>query len=166
MSLRLSTEQAVKMKLISPEDARTIESASRNAARGKTARTRRPQAPGQKGSVNLQERLFNALRTRLPNHDIRYDEPGLIQGRKFRADIYIAPSTIVEMDGYQFHSDRNTFQSDRRRNNLFAAAGFSVFHTYAKQVHDPEQLAELVELIGRTIEATTPADQGSHHEQT
>jgi very-short-patch-repair endonuclease len=154
MGLRLTADQALKMNLISADDAKAMKAACATASRARGARAKTQRTSGRAGSTNLQERLFNALKTRLPQHDIRYDEKGLIPGRKFRADIYIVPDTIVEMDGYQFHSDRNTFQSDRQRNNLFAAAGFRMFHAYAKQVHDPQLLSELVELIARTVTST------------
>jgi very-short-patch-repair endonuclease len=33
---------------------------------------------------------------------------------------------IVEVDGYLFHSDKTSFESDRRRDQVFAAAGYTV----------------------------------------
>jgi very-short-patch-repair endonuclease len=45
---------------------------------------------------------------------------------------------IVEVDGYLFHSDRRAFERDRRRDQMFAAAGYTVVRvTWAQLCQEP-----------------------------
>jgi very-short-patch-repair endonuclease len=45
---------------------------------------------------------------------------------------------VVEVDGYQFHSDRGAFERDRRRDQVFAAAGYTVVRvTWAQLSNEP-----------------------------
>lgn len=45
-----------------------------------------------------------------------------------------AEKVALEVDGYAFHSDRGTFDSDRVRGNRLLAAGWHVLHTTAGEV--------------------------------
>ena len=45
-----------------------------------------------------QRRLFDALRMHLP--EAQWEREGLIEGRKYRADIFVPPNIILEMDGF------------------------------------------------------------------
>jgi very-short-patch-repair endonuclease len=45
---------------------------------------------------------------------------------------------VVEVDGYLFHSDRASFERDRRRDQVFAAAGYTVIRvTWAQLWNEP-----------------------------
>lgn len=45
---------------------------------------------------------------------------------------------VVEVDGYLFHSDRRAFESDRRRDQVFAAGGYTVIRvTWAQLSNEP-----------------------------
>lgn len=45
---------------------------------------------------------------------------------------------VVEVDGYLFHSDRGAFERDRRRDQVFAAAGYAVIRvTWAQLSKEP-----------------------------
>ena len=54
------------------------------------------------------------------------------------------------MDGFAYHRSKDAFQKDRERQNLFAAEGYFVFRTFAKEVFDMASRAALVELIAGT----------------
>jgi very-short-patch-repair endonuclease len=43
---------------------------------------------------------------------------------------------VVEVDGYLFHSDKASFESDRRRDQVFAAAGYTVVRVTWAQLSD------------------------------
>lgn len=102
-------------------------------------------------SVPPQEQLFQALCERLPGLP-EWEKKGLVPGRKFRADIFIPPNVVVEMDGYQHHTAKKAYQKDRKRNNLFVLNGYRVFHAYTGQVRSDELRHELVEQIAAAIE--------------
>lgn len=107
-------------------------------------------APGSKEYRELdtspQKILYDALCQRLPGR-VQWEVPDLIAGRRFQADIFIPPTLVVEMDGFRFHRTKESFQSDRDRQNLFVANGFRPIRAYAKQIFDLEMRAELIELI-------------------
>ncbi len=45
---------------------------------------------------------------------------------------------VVEVDGYLFHSDKASFESDRRRDQVFAAAGYTVIRvTWTQLLNEP-----------------------------
>ncbi len=45
---------------------------------------------------------------------------------------------VVEIDGYGFHSSRESFERDRRRDQRFAAAGYLVMRiTWRQLLHEP-----------------------------
>lgn len=82
----------------------------------------------------------------------QWEVKDLIPGRRIRADIFIPPCVIVEMDGYRFHKSLDAFKKDRKRQNLLTANGFLVFRTFAKEVFDEEERRALVEMIATTVE--------------
>jgi len=52
---------------------------------------------------------------------------------------------VVEVDGWEFHSERAQFEEDRRRNLVHRAAGFEVLRVSARQVErDPALVAAAV----------------------
>jgi very-short-patch-repair endonuclease len=54
----------------------------------------------------------------------------------------------VEVDGYDFHSDRSAFERDRARDATLVAAGFRVIRVTARQLRDEPLL-----VIGRIAQA-------------
>lgn len=103
-------------------------------------------------SVPPQEQLFDALCERMPGLP-EWEKKGLVPGRRFRADIFIPPDVVVEMDGYEHHTAKKAYQKDRKRNNLFVLHGYRVFHAYTGQVRSDEQRSELVEQIAAAVES-------------
>jgi very-short-patch-repair endonuclease len=163
VSLRISPTEAVSRGLITQEQANQIDQVGKGRptfeslglAKKEPARpkVKVPPAAAQLAALSKetneypQRKLYDALCKELPGVP-EWEKTGLIPGRKYRADIYLPPSSIViEFDGYQFHSSLSAFQSDRLRSNLFTLHGYRMIHTFAKQVLDDEKLRELVELI-------------------
>ena len=145
MSLRIDPEEAVKRGWISRAIADEIKAKGGKGARKGGAHS------GSATKVDPQTILYDALCARLPGLP-EWEKGGLIPGRKFRADIFISPNTIIEFDGFRYHSSKSAYQKDRDRGNLFEANGFRVFHSYAKMVFDDALLAEFVELVASTVE--------------
>lgn len=121
-----------------------------------TAKSTGKPAPGSKGYTELdtspQKILFQALCKRFPDREVVWEAGGLIPGRKFSADILVAPRVVVEMDGFAFHRSKGAYQGDRDRQNLYVAHGFLPIRAYAKQVFDPYLRERLLDLIGQTLE--------------
>lgn len=158
MSLRFSPDEALERGFIDAATAKQIKAGAKRLS--PTANTQSSPAPKMKSSTNdrdvgsyssPQKILFDALCERLPGIP-QWEVAGLIPDRKFRIDIFIPPCVAVELDGFAYHRDLNSFKKDRQRQNLLAASGFLVFRTYAKEVLDENQRHELVELIARTVE--------------
>jgi len=57
---------------------------------------------------------------------------------------------IVELDGFRFHSDRRSFESDRRRDTILANAGYEVRRVTHAQLKDDPQFV-LTEVLGRLM---------------
>ena len=52
---------------------------------------------------------------------------------------------VVEVDGYEFHKEREQFEEDRRRGMIHAAAGYTVIRVSASQVmHTPDLVVAAV----------------------
>lgn len=163
MSLRISPTEAVSRGMITQEQADqidragkgrpTLESLGLDRREPVRNKVKPPPAAAQLAALSKetneypQRKLYEALCKELPGIPV-WEKEGLIPGRRYRADIYLPPSSIViEFDGYKFHSSLSAFQSDRLRSNLFTLHGYRMIHTFAKQVLDDKQLGELVELI-------------------
>jgi hypothetical protein len=149
----MSIDEALSRGLISKDDAGQMKSAKKqgNAAlKNLAAKTAKPASRRRSAAVDSdgspQKILFDDLCQRLPGIP-QWEVTGLIPGRKFRADIFIAPSIVVEMDGFQFHRSKEAFQKDRMRQNLFVANGFKIIRVFAKQVFCPAMRKELVDQI-------------------
>ncbi|MGO4801182.1 DUF559 domain-containing protein [Pseudomonas sp. W22_MBD1_FP4] len=97
------------------------------------------------GNEIPQRRLFEAVRVHLP--EAQWEREGLIPSRRYRADVFIPPNIVLELDGYGYHKSKEAFQKDRLRSNIFTQHGFRVFRAFTKQCLDETLLAELVELI-------------------
>lgn len=58
-----------------------------------------------------------------------------------RVDLLVAGRVIVELDGYEFHSSREAFVEDRRRDRVAHRAGYHVLrYTYGDVVGDVSQI--------------------------
>ena len=155
MSLRLTLEQAAEMGIISKADASKIKelgAKSKASFAKRTAPAAKPKPPTAAAKIlqaanDPQTILYDALVKRLPAGTVQWEVPNLIKGRQYRVDILVGGNIIVEMDGFAYHRSKDAFQSDRLRQNLFAAQGFYVFRTFAKEVFDLQKRTELVELI-------------------
>jgi very-short-patch-repair endonuclease len=61
---------------------------------------------------------------------------------------------VVEIDGHQFHGHRSAFERDRKKDQLLAAAGYTVIRvTWRQLIHEPLRVAAVVSaaLAGRRI---------------
>lgn len=155
--MRFTPEQAVAMGIITKGDAQAMKEAGakkqanflKKTAPTATAKTKALTAAAKvlQAANDPQTMLYEALVKRLGADAVEWEVPNLIEGRQFRVDILISRSVVVEMDGFQFHRSKTAFQKDRERQNLFAANGYVVFRTFAKEIFDLERRTELVELI-------------------
>ncbi|WP_153785333.1 hypothetical protein [Pseudomonas sp. EMN2] len=182
MSLRMSVEDALSRNLITRADAETMQAATR-AGRGhypgiaaakkvpalptapKAERTEistpaaKALAAAERENNEIPQRLlYEALCKELPGIP-EWERTGLIPGRRYRADIFLAPDITVEMDGLTFHSSRDAFKADRLRSNLFVLHGYRVFRAFTKQCLDPEMRAELVGMIVQAYRSPVMAGQ-------
>jgi very-short-patch-repair endonuclease len=48
--------------------------------------------------------------------------------------VWVQEKLVVEVDGYLFHSDKASFERDRRRDQVFAAAGYTVIRVTWRQL--------------------------------
>lgn len=68
---------------------------------------------------------FMPLTTELPVYNGRY-----------RIDFAHPPTKVaIELDGYEHHSDRDTFTSDRQRDRALQRDGWRVLHFSGREVH-------------------------------
>jgi hypothetical protein len=67
----------------------------------------------------------------------------------FEIDVlYPAERVIVELDGYQFHSDRASFERDRKRDAVMLAADYQTVRITGEQMeHDADHEAHLLKTI-------------------
>lgn len=74
-----------------------------------------------------------------------------VRGKRSRIDLlYEREGVVVEVDGYAFHSDVESFERDRERQNRLASRGWRVLRWTWKALHDrPDELAfELGQVLG------------------
>lgn len=158
MSLRFSPDEAVAMGIISKDDAQKMKQGGKRGTTPaqerliKAKAASRPTATTAAAKVlaaanDPQTILYDALVKRLPAGSVQWEVPNLIKGRNFRADIVVGDCILVEMDGFAYHRSKDAFQKDRERQNLFAAEGYFVFRTFAKEVFDLARRDALVELV-------------------
>lgn len=155
MSLRLKTSDALARGIISKAIAEDIDRAAKkqrqkivDLANLGNCQLKVASKTSAKELANEipQRRLYEAICAVLPGVP-QWEVAGLVPGRKYRADIFLPPAIVVELDGFAFHKSKAAFQADRLRNNLFTAHGFRVFHAFVGQVMCEEKLGELVSLI-------------------
>lgn len=91
-------------------------------------------------------------RSKLPRPELNVHLEG------FEVDfLWRKPGLVVEVDGFEFHSSRRAFESDRRRDARLAAAGFRVVRVTWRQLEGrPEEvLARVAQaLVRREREAS------------
>ncbi len=74
----------------------------------------------------------------------RFEEVGAV-------DLLVENSLIVEVDGFEFHSDQRSFTSDRRRSRLLAFSGLTTLRfAHAEVAADPVGMAnEVLDVLWR-----------------
>lgn len=78
------------------------------------------------------------------------NRPATAGGRTYWLDVgFEAARVALEVDGYEFHSDRRAFESDRERGNELLVANWRVLHLTWAMLEDERRLVERVRaLIG------------------
>ena len=62
-----------------------------------------------------------------------------------RVDFLVGDRLIIELDGYEFHSDRTEYRNDRARWNRATARGFITLRITAEMIlRSPEDFIRLV----------------------
>lgn len=75
-----------------------------------------------------------------------------VDGRKFRLDFANERLKVaVEIDGYEFHSDRNAFRKDRSRDRDLTGAGWTVLRIAASEVLDENLIHRAVGSVEHVI---------------
>jgi len=161
LGARISAQDAAKRGLITKAEADAIDGAARGrkpatpgspptppSNRPRSAAAEQLAAAKREGNQIPQRKLYDALCARLPGIPV-WEREGLIDGRKFRADIFLPPDLVIEVEGYGFHSQLDAYKKDRLRSNLFVLAGFRVFRVFTKQCLDADMLCELVDQIAQ-----------------
>jgi very-short-patch-repair endonuclease len=80
--------------------------------------------------------------------------------------LFAAEKLIVELDGYEFHSDRAAFESDRDRDADTLAAGFATVRITWYRIHETavREAARLHRILaGRRTAATSGRPASSTH---
>lgn len=171
MGIRFSIDDALKRGFIEPAVAKEMKEAARlHKPKGSSipASQAVKRENGRTDGQDPQKILFEDLCRKLPGIP-RWEAENLVPGRKFRADIFIAPDIVVEMDGFAYHRSKSAYQSDRDRQNLFTKFGFKPFRGYTKMVFDAEKRREFVDMVvsvaitsrvraGLPVPAQGPAD--------
>jgi very-short-patch-repair endonuclease len=117
-----------------------------NAARGR-ALGRAANNPWSGGEQQFQRLLMNEqLAEFVGNLRVR------VFGRTYRVDLALERLKIgIEFDSAEFHTDRKTFEDDRRKHNDLEAAGWRILHvTWEMLVGTPDEtLRRIHQLIAR-----------------
>ena len=133
-----------------------------------------PGPRGQKRLRDLHERAVSGSRSQAEHHMgsliSRVGEKGWIanypvldENRKIVAEIDFAHPELkiaIEVDGRAFHSDRQSFERDRERQNMLVIRGWIVLRfTWERIIHDPEgvlaEIATACAVARRRIRAQT-----------
>ena len=78
-----------------------------------------------------------------------------IRGRKVLPDLRFRDRMLViEFDGFEFHSSREAYERDRRRQNLLVAEGFLVLRITWRMLE--EDLDEVISLVRRALKVASP----------
>jgi very-short-patch-repair endonuclease len=92
------------------------------------------------------ERQFHRLLRAARITGWKANRPVLIDGLNVYPDVvFRRERLVIEIDGREFHSDPEVFESDRRRQNLFVLNGWRVLRiTWRMITDDPDQLVAMV----------------------
>lgn len=92
------------------------------------------------------ERLAHAVLTEAGIPGWVANKPLLLDGQRYWLDVAFAGLKLaLEIDGYEFHSEREVFESDRERHNSLQLAGWTVLHFTWRQLHErPDYVIETV----------------------
>jgi hypothetical protein len=99
------------------------------------------------GNGTPQKKLYARFKKRYPGIPLEWEKKKLISGRRFETDLFIPPKLVIEVDGFQFHRSKQSFQTDRIRQNLFASHGFIVLRYFTKQIHNESELGKVIDQI-------------------
>jgi len=144
---------ALQRRWINADDVDRILSERSGRGRGGVSRLRHLQRRASSGSKSEAEQRMAHLLKRaggswIANHVIR-DRDGAILAELDFAD----PDRLIaiEVDGRAFHSDRQAFERDRKRQNALVLAGWTVLRfTWERIISDPEGvIAEVAAAIAR-----------------
>jgi very-short-patch-repair endonuclease len=93
------------------------------------------------------------LEAGLPAPEVQY-EVVLPGGARVYLDFaWPAVRVALEVDGYAFHADRDSFDHDRARGNRLLATGWRVLHTTAKETYEsPDTLVDAVRSMISAVE--------------
>lgn len=129
MGVRLSPQEAHRRGLISSEEKGEIEG-------------RRRQAPNQDPNKSPQMILWLALEKRLSaqiqSGDIVWEKSGIVEGRKYKADIaWLSAGIIIEVDGWQYHAKiKNNFKRDRQKDRKVIINGWTPIRFFYSEIKD------------------------------
>lgn len=145
--LERSCAAALKLGLVGREEL--VERIAQTRARG-VARLREVLgADGPAFTRSEAESRFVALmrKAQLPRPDMNR----IVAGYEVDA-LWPDQRLVVEIDGFAYHSSRESFEADRRRDAVLAAAGLRVFRvTWRQIVHEPEAvLVRIAQALART----------------
>ncbi len=84
-----------------------------------------------------------------PNHTVRDEQGRIIAEIDFA---HLELQIAIEVDGRAFHSDRRSFERDRKRQNLLVLRGWVILRfTWERLINDPEGV--IAEVISAGIQA-------------
>ncbi|MDO5495034.1 MAG: DUF559 domain-containing protein [bacterium] len=73
------------------------------------------------------------------------NHPVLIEGNLYFLDVAFPEAKLaIEVDGWEFHSSRQTFESDRRRQNALVSAGWTVLRFTVEMLEDSDYVVESI----------------------
>jgi very-short-patch-repair endonuclease len=92
------------------------------------------------------ERQFHRLLRAAGITGWRANRPVLLDGLNVYPDVvFRRERLVIEIDGREFHSDPEVFETDRRRQNLFVLNGWRVLRLTWRMIQDePDQLIAMV----------------------
>lgn len=101
--------------------------------------------------------LPELVEMQLPRPDC--NAPLHVDGERFLVDfLWERERVVVETDGRETHETPEAFQSDRRRDQFLAAAGYRVFRITWDQVHS--ERAAVLDRIGRALSQSSATPEG------
>ena len=120
----------------------------RGAKKVRAALRRLEEGPPRRRRSPLEERFVPFLRRHrlaLP----RLNDWIILGTKRFQVDCHWPDARlIVELDSWKAHGTRSAFQSDRRRDRLLHAAGYTVTHlTWAQLDGEPQEIATDLRLL-------------------